>query len=150
MQVHCHNRAKGMHASTFRCRQPAVHLNQRGSVRTAAWGSPEPFAQPSISNIADVQRQIEQQMDALMGFGGGSFEDRLDQQFRQMDNQLDRAFADLDKMQRQLDAELSRSLQRLQQQEPGVHIERREERSSSSNAAVHQYRCCTAPCAAGV
>eukprot|EP00775_Hariotina_reticulata_P011094 gene11094-11248_t len=82
---------------------------------------------------------MEQQMDALIGFGGSSFEDRLDQQFREMDRQLDRAFADMDKIQRELDADLARSMQQLQQQEPGVHIERREERSSSNNAAVRQY-----------
>jgi hypothetical protein len=59
-------------------------------------------------------------------------EARMDQQFREFDRQFDRAFADMDKAQRQLDAELARSMQQLQQQEPGVRIERREERAPGS------------------
>lgn len=53
----------------------------------------------------------------------------MEQQFREMDRQFDRAFEDMDRVQRQMDAELARSMRQLQQQEPGVRIERREERA---------------------
>jgi outer membrane protein TolC len=93
--------------------------------------------QPSLSSIAEMQRQVDSQMDSFMSPFSSmrQMEARMDEQFREFDRQFDRAFADVDKAQRQLDAELARSMRQLQQQEPGVSIERREERSPGS------YRC---------
>lgn len=74
-----------------RCRQLAA----------STWGAPEPFMQaPSLSTIADVQRQIEQDLDSafLSPFNSmRRFEQQMDQQFREFDRQFDRAFADMDR-----------------------------------------------------
>lgn len=76
---------------------------------------------------------MDQQFQQVDPFGGSSlrnmrsFEDSMQQQFREMDRQFDRAFADMDRAQQKMDAEIERSLRQLQEQQPGVRIERREE-----------------------
>jgi len=76
-----------------------------------------------------------QQMDSLGGPSLSSMrglEGRMQQQMQEMDRQFDKAFADMDRVQQQLDAELQRSLRQLQEQQPGVRIERREEKAPGS------------------
>ncbi|KAF6260362.1 hypothetical protein COO60DRAFT_900351 [Scenedesmus sp. NREL 46B-D3] len=119
---------------------PYSSRQRRGCrVQASTWGAPEPFAapqlqQPSLSSIAEMQRQVDSDMDMFMSPFSSmrQMEARMDEQFREFDRQFDRAFADMDKAQRQLDAELARSMRLLQQQEPGVRIERREERAPGS------------------
>eukprot|EP00882_Tetradesmus_deserticola_P006985 GHRQ01007357.1.p1 GENE.GHRQ01007357.1~~GHRQ01007357.1.p1 ORF type:complete len:250 (+),score=99.69 GHRQ01007357.1:379-1128(+) len=112
---------------------------RRCRVHASAWAAPEPFAAPqlrqsSLSSVAEIQRQVDRDMDSFMSPFSSmrEMEARMDEQFRDFDRQFDRAFADMDKVQRQLDAELARSLRQLQQQEPGVRIERQEERAPGS------------------
>lgn len=130
----------GLHVQQFlRCPSQVPFSSswkKRTIVSASAWGSPEPLVPaPSLTSIAEMQRQIDQDLDAalLSPFTAmRRLEQRMDQQFREMDQQFDRAFADLDRAQRELDADLARSMRQLQQQEPGVKIERREERGPGS------------------
>jgi hypothetical protein len=131
--------AQSRHAATVLNSSKQRHACR---VHASAWGVPEPFAapqlqQPSLSSIAEMQRQVDREMDSFLSPFSSmhQMEARMDEQFREFDRQFDRAFADVDRAQRQLDAELARSMRQLQQQEPGVRIERREERAPGS------YRC---------
>lgn len=67
----------------------------------SAWGAPEPFLPaPSLSSIAEMQQQLDRELDSAFMAPFSSmrrFEDRMDQQFREMDRQMDRAFADMDR-----------------------------------------------------
>lgn len=66
------------------------------------------------------------------GFGGSGGLSGMRERMLDMDRQMDRAFADMDRVQRELDTELQRSLRQLEQQQPGVRIERREEKAPGS------------------
>ncbi|WIA09577.1 hypothetical protein OEZ85_008969 [Tetradesmus obliquus] len=125
--------------ATSSCSNSSSRQRRRCRIHASVWGVPEPFAapqlqQPSFSSIADMQRQVDREMDAFMSPFSSmrQMEARMDEQFREFDRQFDRAFADIDQAQRQLDAELARSMRQLQQQEPAVRIERREERAPGS------------------
>lgn len=106
------------------------------------------FSASPFSTMRRFDDMMEQQFQQMDPFGGGSsfsrlnsLPDRMQQQMQEMDRQMDRAFADMDRVQQQLDAELARNLRQLQeQQQPGVRIERREEKSPGS------YRCVCASC----
>jgi hypothetical protein len=84
----------------------------------------------------DMMQQQFQSMDPFEGSSGfstmRSIEERMQQQMRQMDRQFDRAFGDMDRAQREMEAELQRSLRQMQEQQPGVRIERREEKAPGS------------------
>lgn len=95
---------------------------------------------------------FEQQFTQMDPFGASGFpsmrgfEDRMQQQMQEMDKQFDRAFADMDRAQQQLDAELERGLRQLQEQQPGVRIERREEKSPGSYRCVVDATLCQVTC----
>jgi hypothetical protein len=99
------------------------------------------FSASPFSTMRRFDDMFEQQFTQMDPFGASGFpsmrgfEDRMQQQMQEMDKQFDRAFADMDRAQQQLDAELERGLRQLQEQQPGVRIERREEKSPGS------YRC---------
>lgn len=125
--------------ATSSCSNSSSRQRRRCRIHASVWGVPEPFAapqlqQPSFSSIADMQRQVDREMDAFVSPFSSmrQMEAHMDEQFREFDRQFDRAFADIDQAQRQLDAELARSMRQLQQQEPAVRIERREERAPGS------------------
>lgn len=133
------------------------HLVALASAQPFA-SAPDPFL--PLSSIADMRRQaasdmddffsgspfstmrrlddmMEQQFQQMDPFGGGSssfrsLEDRMQQNMREMDRQMDRVWGDLDRAQREMDAELQRGLRQLQEQQPGVRIERQEEKSPGS------------------
>jgi hypothetical protein len=104
------------------------------------------FAASPFSTMRRLDDMLQQQFDAMDAFSGGSragaadpFVDsfaRMQQQMRDMERQLDRAFAGADAAQRQ-----------LQQQEPGVRIERREERAPGAYRCVWCVRAVRAVCA---
>jgi hypothetical protein len=99
------------------------------------------FSASPFSSMRRFDELMDQQFQQVDPFGGSSlrnmrsFEDSMQQQFREMDRQFDRAFADMDRAQQKMDAEIERSLRQLQEQQPGVRIERREE------SAPGAYRC---------
>lgn len=148
MQVHL--------AQPLLARQPALSSRHAGGAAAATpprqqgpalrsarcCAAPEPFAQQThqlpLSAFADARQQL--QAAALDDWGIGSsmrgFErqfEQMDRAFADMDRMMDRQMrqmdADLDRMQRQLESELARS---MREQQPGVRIERREERAPGS------------------
>lgn len=97
-----------------------------------------------------TMRRYDDFFEQMDPFGGSGFsdlrrlEDRMQQQMREMDSQFDKAFADMDRAQQQMDAEIQKGLRQLQEQQPGVRIERKEEKSAGS------YRCGAVICHGGV
>jgi uncharacterized protein (DUF885 family) len=96
------------------------------------------FSASPFSSMRRFDEMMDQQFQQMGPFGGPSlrnmrsFEDSMQQQFREMDRQFDRAFADMGRAQQKMDAEIERSLRQLQEQQPGVRIERREESAPGS------------------
>lgn len=101
---------------------------------TDSFFSASPYS--TMRRFDDMMQQQFQSMDPFEGSSGftsiRSIEERMQQQMREMDRQFDRAFGDMDRAQHEMDAELQRSLRQLQEQQPGVHIERREEKAPGS------------------
>eukprot|EP00879_Flechtneria_rotunda_P001311 GHRR01001461.1.p1 GENE.GHRR01001461.1~~GHRR01001461.1.p1 ORF type:complete len:264 (+),score=69.25 GHRR01001461.1:258-1049(+) len=113
-----------------------VHPAKRCHIRASAWGSSEPGSaslQP-FTSFREMEQQVGQDtQDFMLPFSSiRRFEDSMNQQMREMDRQFDRAFADMDRLQLEFDQEMEHSMRRLQEQPPGVRIERREERSAGS------------------
>jgi hypothetical protein len=103
------------------------------------------FSASPFSTMRRFDDMLFQEMEAFgrssgSAVGGGGPFSRMQQQMADMDRQLDKAFADMDRVERELDAQLARNLRKLQEQQPGVRIERREERQPGS------YRCVAGVC----
>lgn len=99
------------------------------------------FAASPFSTMRRLDDMMEQQFQQMDPFGGGapspftSMQRQMrdmDRQFDRMDRQFDRMFEDMDRVQRELDADIAKGLRQLQEQQPGVRIERREEKSPGS------------------
>jgi len=91
--------------------------------------------------FADMQQQLDRQMDSMFSFGDvrrfeqkvdrqmDSIEQQIDRQMDLIDQQMDRAFQEMNQFSREMDLEMARSMRKLAEQQPEVKIERQEQRS---------------------
>ena len=91
--------------------------------------------------FADMQQQLDRQMDSIFSFGDvrrfeqkvdrqmDSIEQQMDRQMDLIDQQMDRTFQEMNQFSREMDIEMARSMRKLAEQQPEVKIERQEQRS---------------------
>lgn len=89
--------------------------------------------QRALSQMAEMQQRMDRQMDSMFDFSSiRRFDQAIDQQMRDMDRQMDRAFGDMRRLSQEMDRDLERTMRQLQQQQPGIRIERQEQTSARS------------------
>ncbi|GBF88972.1 hypothetical protein Rsub_01471 [Raphidocelis subcapitata] len=119
-------------AQRLRAAAPRPPARRHAAVAVAASALPPPASLRLMASPFDALDGQLSAFDRQFDRQFAQMDADMDAAFRRMDRVMDESFRDMQRMQRDLDAELARGARELSQQQPGVRIERSEQRGVGS------------------